>query len=813
MKFKQNILLIFPVLFLSGLCPQCQSPSATKSSPDKSLFSLIQQSPYIVGKTNYLNSPYLTAGDRVYMVGHQDGQFPDLGWHVSGEMGGIWNHPIKLMDGFSLEVNLNQKAYCLNKADTFINYPFANVHRYIQSVPDMHIDRFQFVPDGKEALVIEFTLKNLSNTLQKTQLNFQAMVDLRPVWLGERTGMTDSRDQISWDESAQCLVAKDSLQEWYTAWNANIKPANQQIQRAGCSFERKGLGSQAGLLYHIALPPKSRFVFRVVIAGSYKSRQNALQTLEEVQKNASALLIAKKSRYEKLTQTARLNIPDPELQQVFEWVKYNTDWLIRDVPEIGRGLSAGLPDYPWWFGCDNAYSLQGVLASGRSDLVYSTLELLKKISEKTNGNGRIIHEVSTNGAVYNPGNINETPQFASLVWKAYQWTGNQKLLDQYYPFIKKGLHWLYQENDTDKNLYPDGPGMMEIQGLESEMIDVASYTQKAFADAAQMAQIMGEADEAKNFQKIADALKKKINADFWVEEFSSYADFIGTPTEANQLIEAALIRADTLQKPWAIAELKQSQKKIAAYPPDQKRGFVLYHNWVVNTPMETGIAPADKAERALKTGSQFVNPFGVFVTGIDRDESAGKNEGSFAEGKKIFSYVGAVMTLPTGVQAIAENNYTNPDQALSYLKRMSHSFSYALPGSMYEVSPDFGMMTQAWSIYSLAVPIVQQFFGIQPKAYTQRIHISPQMPSTWEKANLENLPIGDNSVSMYYELNNKTLKITILQEKSNWKIRISLPKGKYSQWQLQGASVQAQTAENKNWIETSGKKIVLVLNH
>ena len=40
--------------------------------------------PTIEGRPEYLASPFVTAGDRVYVVGHQDGTFPDLGWHVDG---------------------------------------------------------------------------------------------------------------------------------------------------------------------------------------------------------------------------------------------------------------------------------------------------------------------------------------------------------------------------------------------------------------------------------------------------------------------------------------------------------------------------------------------------------------------------------------------------------------------------------------------------------------------------------------------------------------------------------------------------------
>src|SRR2546425_11081249 len=44
--------------------------------------------------------PYVTAGDRGYLIGTQDGNFPGMGDHVPGGMGGPWVHPIKLIGGF-----------------------------------------------------------------------------------------------------------------------------------------------------------------------------------------------------------------------------------------------------------------------------------------------------------------------------------------------------------------------------------------------------------------------------------------------------------------------------------------------------------------------------------------------------------------------------------------------------------------------------------------------------------------------------------------------------------------------------------------
>jgi hypothetical protein len=54
-----------------------------------------------------------------------------------------------------------------------------------------------------------------------------------------------------------------------------------------------------------------------------------------------------------------------------------------------------------------------------------------------------------------------------------------------------------------------------------------------------------------------------------------------------------------LKKPWAVAELQSSRKQIETYSDNEKRGFVMHHNWVVNTPMEMGIADREMGIRAL----------------------------------------------------------------------------------------------------------------------------------------------------------------------------------------------------------------------
>jgi hypothetical protein len=237
-----------------------------------------------------------------------------------------------------------------------------------------------------------------------------------------------------------------------------------------------------------------------------------------------------------------------------------------------------------------------------------------------------------------------------------------------------------------------------------------------------------------------------------------------------------MIRADTLRKPWVIAELKETEKQLSKYTATQQIPHVIYRNWVVNTPLETGVADFDKGKAALETAKKYENPYGVYVTGIDRTEES--DSVVLKSRRKTFSYIGAVMTIPTGVQAVAAANYGKPEDALRYITMLHRSFSYALPGSMYEVSPDFGMMVQAWNSYGVDMPIINHFFGIKPKAYEKSIYISPCMPSDWKDASIDNVRVGKNSFSLAISQKSDHKEYFIRQTLADWTVIVDVKNSK-----------------------------------
>lgn len=177
-----------------------------------SLLDLADKSEGINGETDYLQSPFITAGDRIYMVGHQDGSFPDLGWHIDGEMGGIWDHPIKLMDGFSILLINEEIHWSLDSATSFQNLPFGNIHQFGNK--DFKIERFQFVPEGIEGLIVELSIENKSSQQRAFNLVFTGHVDLRPTWLSEREHIEDGVDIGVYDEKLNAIVSEDTNNPW-----------------------------------------------------------------------------------------------------------------------------------------------------------------------------------------------------------------------------------------------------------------------------------------------------------------------------------------------------------------------------------------------------------------------------------------------------------------------------------------------------------------------------------------------------------------------------------------------------------------------
>lgn len=705
--------------------------------------------PPVLTKSHRLGDPYVAAGDRAYLIGTQDGDFPDMGEHVPGEMGGLWAHPIKLLDGFWLQVD----GCWLPRASRFTQGPFFNEHTF--HLDGLTVTRRQWVPDGLPGLVVSYRFEAAAP--RELTVALVAHTDLRPVWLGERTGMIDAPDEGAFDEELQAAVVRDRANPWWVVVGSDSPVAGEVGPHCRGPHPTGGRGTGIRLERRIPVRSGEPAEVRYYVAGSDRSREEAVEVLATLRQRADALYAAKLRRYEEIDRGGRVLVPDPDLMEAFRWVKFNYDQLVREVPGQGRGLGAGLPEYPWWFGTDSSYALLGLLPLGQEQhrLAMETLELLARVSQATNGNGRIIHEVVTNGAVFHPGNAQETPHFVKAVYHVFRWAGDREFLRRIFPICKQGvLAWLLQERASGDCL-ARGYGIIEIDGLDLKLLDTAVYTYEALAALAELAPEVGEDPAfARRCRELAAAVKEAINTRFWLPEEGLYADLLATPAEMLPRLAQWEAEAIRTGRHHAVLHLRELQERARRLPPDHETGWLL-KNWIINTPLEAGVAPREYALLALGRmgGPEFCGHHGLFLSGLYRDH---------------------IMTINTGVQAVAEAMYGRAQAAREWMLRIARTLHLRTPGSPSEMSPDYGCFVQAWTGYGLFWPLVVML-GIRPHAATRELCLSwPNLPADWEPFAWEEVAIGDSRFSFYFR--DGRYEVALISG-APWQVTVQAPAG------------------------------------
>lgn len=694
--------------------------------------------------TRNTHPQYVCSNEKIKLIGGTDGYFPDYGHHLENEMGGLWLYPIKLLDGFWMHFadETDQLSNCYMIADEFENYPHKNEFGYSTNLGHTTVRgrRVQLAPEGIKGIYVQYIFKNEGDKPIDCATRFFARVDLKPCWLSEEVGMFDGEeDRGEFLADQDCFLAKDCANPWYAAIACSPAAARTESGQFFGPENTVGNGISCLFEHRFTLQPGGENRLTFYLAGSESSREDALAQLESLREDKD-FEKEKKNKYREILDHSRLDIEDKQFQEIFDWVKVHTNWLILDQDIYGRGLMAGIPEYPWWFGCDSCYSLQGILSMGDFALCRDTIRLLCRYSEKVNGNGRIVHEILPNGHCPNPGNTQETAHFVTIVWKYYEYTGDWNLVLECLPYIRKSMEWLRAQDD-DEDFFPSGYGITEIAGLNMEIIDTAVYTCEAYECYGKMLEKLGESAAAKEAFAYYEKSKDALNREFWDDRAGLYCDAFAsydTIREKRDVVEKLIERSASEEIKAYIRTLLEERKEDGAV----ERGWLLNRNWVIATPMETGLAPEEKAERALARMREkdFIGRYGMYLDALTQQ---------------------SVMTISTGVMAVAQAMYGHVNESLLLLEKMFDTYSMATPGSISEMSPDYGCFVQAWTVYGVMVPVVRFFFGIEPKASEGRIVIAPCMPDKWHRAEIKDVRLLDGSVSVSYQKTENGSKLLV----------------------------------------------------
>lgn len=698
-----------------------------------------------IDKITRLSDPVATTGDRLYAIGSQNGLFPDSwGGHVPNEMCGIWAHPIKLLDGFWL--GLSHPSFgsvrWLCEADACRVSPGFTEFDYC--FPGLTITRRDFAPDGLPALVVSLRVTAAGTWPQGLQVRACFASDLRPAWLGERIGWHDAPDEAMFDAARRAVLFRDRDNPWFVAVGAMDSPTDVVIGKGEMALQQTaGQGAAAGLSWALEPADGHTAELTLFIAGSHHAADEALATLERLRAEHAALFEAKQRGYQAILDTCALVTPDKTLNEAFAWSKLNCQMLARDVPEQGRAAGAGLPVYPWWFGIDIAYAALPMLQAGLFDLTKDSLRLLQRASVAANPGepGRVIHELTTTGVVFNPGNLVEAPAFVRAVHQCWLWTGDAAFLRELYPFCKQALlDYTLGACDPDGDLCGAGRSIIETPEMHAgfECIDVATYTCEALLALADMAPAADDAAIAPALRRRAEELAGRIQREWWLEDEGLFADVRASVGE----VKAALDRlaqvaqeehwlGDVLQQVEAgAARFSPWLERYAGAPADVDLPWLLRH-WIVLCPLEAGLATDEQAARAFARleSPEFCDEWGMALHPDRRD----------------------VMSINTGLLALAEARYGRLEQALRYARKLAGALTARMPGAISEALPDQWCFLQLWSALGIISPIVEGVFGFAPRAEERRVRVTANLPESWRQAELRRARVGDATINVRIE--------------------------------------------------------------
>jgi len=696
-------------------------------------------------KTNATFPKSIVSSEHAKLTGTTDGLFPDFGHHSEREMGGLWMYPIKVLDGFWLRF-CDRDAENVDTwiiADRYEAAPWGDAFSYLNGLghTSVTIRREQIAPDSAKGVIVSYRFFNRDAKPRRVQAEFLARTELYPVWFSlDSRAYEDGKDEGGWDEGTLTFRAKDEKNPWHAAIRCESRPDAVKTGDIFGPQNTHGQGMGVSFTYDMTIEGNGEARLTFYLTGSAESESAAEANLEALS-SGKDFLTEKKARLEALMSKSALHLGDSRFEYIFDWVKAHCDWLTVNAGKHGRAIAAGLPEYPWWFGCDSCYTIQGLLCVGQYELARQTLKLLADYSDRVNGgSGRIVHEITPYGLCPNPGNTQETAHFVTAVWHYWRWTGEETLVRELLPLLEKSMQWL-ERMDEDGDCFPSGYGIIEIAGLNAEMIDTAVYTAQAWGCFADFLALKGDAEGERAAREKHERCVRAVNTVLWDEEEGLYCDACASPEFVRSCRESILFRRGDSRNEAAGAAFDAMLARKAA-KGDSETGFIINKNWILNTPMEAGIAPKDKADIALENmhTADFIGPFGMYLNVLRQDQT---------------------MTISTGAMAVAQARYGYADRALELLEKMNATFNMIGPAQFAEMSPDYGCFVQAWTAYALFTPVVRHMLGIQPNAMSGEIELRPCLPSRWRNAVIERVRVLDGEIGVRCEKKGGALRLEI----------------------------------------------------
>jgi hypothetical protein len=775
------------------------APPATSTSTPGG--RALASSPEVSVATRLADRREVDAGTRAYSIGFEDGRFYANGWHITGEMGGVWTPPMKMLDG----VWFGLGGQWVGQATKFSS-GFGYTRYALPSIDGMQLQRTDFVPDGKRGALFGLTITN-PGAARTTSFKIDAHSELMGQWpwssdtntpnanenLPDK-GVYNGNDLVFTDNGT--LAGESQAHHYSAVVGTSLKPTGGSIghqyygpqpghrctgtesgapadpKPSACDDGPAGNGTGGELTYSLHLAANSTRTIWLGVGGSDVRQADAASTLASLLKDPVKEFDTKIAQRDALNRWTQLNLPGDRLtQRAITWGKQNiadltlkannlkVRWTnqgkqypapLGTVPSA-NWIGAGYPDYPWIFATDGEYTAFAALALGRFETIENHMRTLKNVSDILNHrSGIVVHETVSDGSVYF-GHDSKTNNGDGTFTNDFNTDETVK-----FPSIVD-LIWRW----TGNNKFRD-----QMYGFAKRNLRRVVNGLDADHD--------GWPEGSGNVELTGMGSEKLDNAVYLIRGLYDLADLAQSKHDSTTQ-KWALTHANALSKKFEKAWWDAAAKQYADSLKDPGNHKLYQKHWIGVVPMEAelhhgnnsvpGVAPFQRGNTALAgrengcfSGSRPLNR-GLFHTGCKSSYNG--------TGIKV------IYGLTTSIMAVGEGNYgrLGPGRQQRYLHAIDETMFKEpetgntpdeMPGAMPETfpAPDQGanidrcwtcrsMFMQAWGNYGTAWSVVHQWLGVDPDIGRHEVTFAPQVPQGQHVVSGKNIRLGDGSASVF----------------------------------------------------------------
>ncbi|MBI4497245.1 MAG: amylo-alpha-1,6-glucosidase [Chloroflexi bacterium] len=443
--------------------------------------------------------------------------------------------------------------------------------------------------------------------------------------------------------------------------------------------------------------------------------------------------------------------------------------MLRSDLGESQYIAAGTPWYTALFGRDSLIVGMQYLPYN-PDIARGILRLLATMQgkelnpERDEEPGKILHELRVGemarlGEIpMTPyyGTVDATPLFLMLLSQYYQWTGDVALVQSLLPAAEAALTWIARYGDRDRDGYveylkysPKGianqgwkdswDSVVHADGTLAEppiaLIEVQGYVYASKLGMALIYDALGQRGRAAQLRAEAQALKKRLNQDFWVSELGFYAMALDGHKQP-----VASVSSNPGHALWTGTIDAGRVPEVV----DRLLGNDMFSGWGIRT---------------LSSTNPRYNPMGYHLGTVWPHDNA-----LAALGMKRYGFEPEVNEIATALyDACRSFDYHRLPELYSGAQRTGHDYPVRYP---------VACRPQAWAAGSLLM-VLQAILGLEADALKGRLTVRrPRLPHWLREVEVRNIRVGDGAADLLFRKRRGVTNVSILGARGGLRVSV-----------------------------------------